>query len=107
MKMVLITLPESAAASLLTRLVEERLVACGNIVPGVRSIYRWEGEVCDDTEAVVVMETGDDRIDAAMARIADLHPYDCPKIVAWTPTHVHAGYLSWVQNSTRIDTQES
>ena len=89
------------APGLVSALVSEHLVACGNILPGARSIYRWQGEVCDDEEAVLLMETTADRLPAAMARLAELHPYDVPKIIALHPTDVLPSYLAWARDMTR------
>lgn len=101
MRLVFITAPVDAAASIVETLVEERLVACGNILADARSFYRWDGELQDDREAVVLMETGTDRIDALMARLDELHPYDVPKIVVLSPDAVNDAYLQWVRAETR------
>lgn len=89
------------APRLVSTLVSEHLIACGNILPGARSIYRWQGEVCDDEEAVLLMETTVDRLAAAMTRLAELHPYDVPKIIALAPTDVLPSYLAWAREMTR------
>jgi len=103
MFVLFVTCPPEAAPDLVRQLVEERLVGCGNILPGVRSIYRWHGSVEDDAEAVLLMETAADRVDSAMARISELHPYDVPKIVALEPARVNEAYLGWLQGVTRLD----
>jgi periplasmic divalent cation tolerance protein len=92
--------PETDAAALVRTLVEEHLVACGNIVSGVRSIYRWQGAVCDEQEALLLMETTATRLDAAMDRLRALHPYEVPKILALHPCDVDAAYLQWVRGET-------
>lgn len=83
-----------------TRLLEERLIGCCNIVPGVRSLYWWEGELCRDEEVVMFMETTADRIEAATARLAELHPYDVPKIVVLDPESCDPRYLDWLRAVT-------
>lgn len=100
-RVIFTTAHVAEAPSLVRTLVEERLVACGNIVPNVRSIYRWEGAVCDDTEAVLFLETTTAQLENAMARLRALHSYDCPKIVVLTPTDVDATWAAWVVSSTR------
>ena len=95
-----VTATEAEAPGLVRTLVSEGLVACGNILPGVRSIYRWQGEVCDDTEAVILMETTPTRLAEARARIEALHSYDVPKIVALPSSEVSAPYLQWVRACT-------
>ena len=84
------------APRLVSALVREKLVACGNILPAVRSIYRWEGEVCDDEEAVLLMETTADRLSAAMERLRALHPYDVPEVLALPVSSGLAAYTRWV-----------
>ena len=69
------TAPDAGtAASLARALVEERLIACGNVLPGVRSVYRWEGAVTEDAEAVLICKTTAANADAAAARLAELSP---------------------------------
>ncbi len=99
-RVVLTTAPPDIAADLVRTLVAEGLVACGNIVPGVRSIYVWQGEVCDEAEAVILLETAGARVDATMQRLRALHPYECPKILALEPTAVLDAYAAWVLAET-------
>jgi periplasmic divalent cation tolerance protein len=98
---VLMTCPPDAAEALLVQLLEERLVGCGNILPAVRSCYWWEGEVCRDEEALVVMETAPDRLEALLERAAQLHPYDVPKLLALDPSAVNEPYVAWLRAVTR------
>jgi len=101
MRIVFVTIPPDRAATFLRQLVEERLVAGGNILPGVRSIYRWKDQVCDEPEAVLLMETADDRVPAMTARIREIHPYEVPKILTFEPREGTEDYLGWVQTETR------
>jgi periplasmic divalent cation tolerance protein len=89
------------AASVGRTVVEEQLAACMNIVPGVRSIYVWEDELCDDEEVVALLKTTRDRFDALRDRIVALHSYDCPEVLALPVDAGHAGYLDWVAASVR------
>ena len=78
--------------------VEARLAACVNILPAVRSIYRWQGEVCDDEEALLVVKTCQDQLPALQRAVAQLHSYDVPELLALP---VHAGspeYLRWLRD---------
>ena len=77
-------------------LVGERLCACANLVPGVRSIYAWKGELCDDVETLAVIKTTSERLDALVERLRGLHPYETPEIVALPVEGGHAAYLDWV-----------
>lgn len=101
LRLLLMTCPLDQAQPILDTLLHERLIACGNILPGLLSRYWWQGALCSDHEALVIMETAADRLDPAMARLAALHPYEVPKILAFTPTAAHAPYLEWVHTVTR------
>lgn len=94
---VLTTMPdEDAAESLAARLVEERSIACANIVPRVTSIYRWDGEIRRDSEVLVVMKTTVGQADALQSRVEMLHPYDVPEVLVLPVVGGHAPYLEWV-----------
>ena len=95
-----VTAPPDKADAIVSTLVAERHIACGNIVPGVSSVYRWKGEVCRDTEAILFMETPVARKEAAVARLRELHPYEVPKIVELSPSQVNADYLQWATQVT-------
>ncbi len=100
-RVVLITAPNvDVAAKLARALVAERLAACVNVVPGVRSFYRWEGEVQDDAEVLLIAKTRADRGEALAARVKDLHPYDLPEILELPATGGSAAYLAWVQSES-------
>ncbi len=89
------------AAEVAHTLVSERLCACVNIVPGVRSIYVWDGKVCDDEEHLLVIKTDADRVDALIARAVAVHPYDCPEVIALPIEAGHPDYLAWLTAQTR------
>ncbi len=100
--MVLVTAPTAEKAAEIARaVVEERLAACGNVVPGLRSIYRWEGKVHDEGEALLVLKTARDRLDALRARVLALHPYDVPEVIALPVEAGSAPYLAWIVGETR------
>lgn len=101
MRIVFVTCPPGSGAGLLRTLCEERLVAGGNILPGIRSIYRWKGEICDEPEEILWMETADDRVEPMTARIREMHPYEVPKILTFEPKEGPADYLAWVVAETR------
>jgi periplasmic divalent cation tolerance protein len=101
-RVVLVTCPSAdTAASLARALVEEGLAACGNLVPGVRSIYRWEGKVVDEPEVLLVLKTTAARFEALRARVVALHPYEVPEVVSLAVEAGHAPYLAWVEAGTR------
>ncbi|MFT3917164.1 MAG: divalent-cation tolerance protein CutA [Anaeromyxobacteraceae bacterium] len=98
---VLVTAPSPERAAELARaVVEERLAACGNVVPGVRSIYRWEGKVVDEPEALLVLKTTRDRLDALQERVLALHPYEVPEVLALSVDAGAERYLGWVHAET-------
>lgn len=87
---------EDKAAEIARTLVTEGLVACANLVPPVRSIYRWQGEVCDERETLAMMKTTRERFEALRARLVALHPYEVPEVIALPVEAGHAPYLDWV-----------
>ncbi len=94
---VLVTAPTAAgAAALAERLVEERLAACGNVVPGLRSIYRWKGKVRDGAEALLLLKTTRPRLAALRARLLALHPYEVPELLALPVEAGAEAYLAWL-----------
>jgi periplasmic divalent cation tolerance protein len=103
-RVVLVTLPdEPAAQELVTRLVEERVVACGNILPGVMSIYRWEGAVERAREALVVFKTTAQGAERLVRRVPELHPYDVPEVLVLPVTAGHEPYLRWVADNVTTE----
>ena len=96
------TAPDEAVALRIARaLVEERLAACANLVPGVRSIYRFRGVVEDEREVLLVIKTSADRVEALAERLRALHPYELPELVVMPTAGGLAPYLDWVRAETR------
>jgi periplasmic divalent cation tolerance protein len=99
-QVVLVTAPDLAAAGDIgRRLVEEGLAACVNVVPGVRSIYRWQGELHDDPEVMLIVKTRAALLDAVAARVRALHPYELPEVVALPVAAGSEPYLAWVREA--------
>jgi periplasmic divalent cation tolerance protein len=97
---VLTTWPDVEKARAAARvLVEEKLVACANIMPGVESIYRWEGKVETSAEVMMVLKTTIARYQMMETRILALHPYEVPEIVVLRVTDGLPKYLRWVESS--------
>lgn len=95
---VLMTAPDAETGERLgARLVEERLAACANVLSGVVSIFRWEGEVKTEGEALVILKTTMARLDELRERAVSIHPYDVPEVIALPVTAGHAPYLEWVR----------
>lgn len=99
---VLVTVPPDAARNLARTLVEERLAACVNVLPGLQSVYRWEGEVAEESETLLLVKTTRDRYDAMETRLLELHPYDVPEIVALPIEKGLPAYMTWLADSTRF-----
>jgi periplasmic divalent cation tolerance protein len=82
-----------------TQLVESQLVACVNVLPGVESIFRWQGEVQLDAEAIALIKTTRGRLEELEAWLQTHHPYEVPEILVLTPESGSARYLQWVRES--------
>jgi periplasmic divalent cation tolerance protein len=99
---VLTTVPvEGDVETLASQLVEERLAACVNILPAMRSVYRWKGAVERADERQLVIKTTRARVSALEARLRKLHPYDVPEFVVLPIDSGSADYLSWLSDSTK------
>ncbi len=97
-RVVLITAPDAACAETLSRaLLDERLAACVNVVPGVRSFYRWEGAVREDSELLLLVKTRVDLTESVAARVKELHPYDLPEVLELSAVGGSDAYLDWVR----------
>ena len=79
--------------------IEERLAACINILPAVRSIYRWQGAIEGAEEVAAVFKTSNAKADALITRIAGLHSYDVPCIASWPIDKILGSYADWVEDS--------
>lgn len=99
-RVVLVTAPDAGAAeSLVRRLVEEGVVACGNIVPGITSIYRWKGEVERETEVLVIFKTTAAGAAGLVRRVPELHPYDVPEVLVLPVEAGHPPYVQWIEEN--------
>jgi periplasmic divalent cation tolerance protein len=96
--LVLTTLGSTGDARALVRsLVEDRLIACGTMVPAA-SIYRWEGAVHEEEEVVVLLKTDASKWDALAAAVQDRHPYDLPELLAFPAQEGSSAYLNWLKS---------
>ncbi len=97
---VLVTAPSAEKAAEIARAaVEEKLAACGNVLPGVRSIYRWKGKLQDDAEVLLLLKTQRKRFAELRDRILALHPYELPEVIALPVEAGSAPYLDWIAQS--------
>lgn len=100
--MVLTSAPDRATADALAEtVVRERLAACASVVPGAASVFWWEGRVQRAEEVLVLMKTAAERVDALMARAAELHPYDVPELLALPVQAASRAYAEWVEREAR------
>jgi len=99
--LVLTTLPADAdAAAFAHTLVDARLAACVNVMPLMDSVYRWEGDIEQETERQVMIKTSRDRVAALWDRVRELHPYDVPEFLVLPIVDGNDAYLRWVADST-------
>lgn len=82
-------------------LIESRLAACANIFPVHESLYWWEGQVQSAPEIAVIYKTANDKFEALRDKILELHPYDCPCIVALPIEKGHDAFLQWIEAETK------
>lgn len=99
--LVYMTFPDQDAARRVGRsLLENRLVACVNILPGVQSVYWWEDKIQDENEVVLLAKTRDDLFEDVRARVCAQHPYEVPCVVALEIGHGHTPFLHWIDQQT-------
>ena len=90
---------EEDGARVLRALVEERLIACGNLLPGARSIYRWKDGIADEGEVVALMKTRKQDWTALLSRLHELHPYDVPECIAIRIAAGAPKYMAWLDEA--------
>ncbi len=104
-QIVLTTCPDQESAEqLATHLVEGHLAACVNIVPGIRSVYRWKGEVVKDNELLLVIKSSSERFASLKEAILARHPYELPEVIAVAINGGHLPYLAWIDS--QLDTPQ-
>jgi periplasmic divalent cation tolerance protein len=97
---VITTVGTEDQANLLAReLVARRQAACVNILPGVRSVYRWQGKICQDGEWLLVIKTATQEFESVSATIRELHDYELPEILAFNVAHGDPRFLEWIGSS--------
>jgi periplasmic divalent cation tolerance protein len=98
---VFVTVPSPEISSQIAHsLVSERLAACVNVIPGVKSVYRWEGEVTSDTELLLIIKTTDESYASLERRVKELHPYSTPEVIGFKIERGSEDYLRWLREST-------
>ena len=102
MHIVLCNCPPDKGIEIANALVKEGLAACVNIIPAIQSVYLWDGEVCDETEATLLIKVAAERVSALRTRILALHPYDVPEVLV-LPVDTdlsHGPYVEWVRGQS-------
>ncbi|HYM38204.1 MAG TPA: divalent-cation tolerance protein CutA [Nitrospiraceae bacterium] len=82
-------------------LVKAELAACVNVLPGIRSIFRWEGKISNEREVLIIAKSRSDLFDRLASEVKRIHSYQVPEVIAVPLTHGTADYLAWIQQSTR------
>jgi periplasmic divalent cation tolerance protein len=94
---VFVTINDAEKAAVIGKtIVEEGLAACANIIPGLRSIYKWQGKICDDSEILLIIKTVKAKYKALEKRIKTMHPYEVPEIIALSIDQGLPDYLKWI-----------
>ena len=96
---------QDSAQSIADTLVDKGLAACVNILPGVHSVYRWQGKRENAREYLLTIKTLHSAYEALQQAIIDLHPYELPEIIAVPITHGLAGYLAWIDENVTNENQ--
>ncbi len=98
---ILVTAPDAKTAAEIARdLLGKRLVACANIIPGIRSLYWWKGQLEESDEVLMVLKARRDDVAAIAEQVRDLHPYDVPEVVAAEVVGGLEAYLAWIGAET-------
>jgi len=93
---------QEEAVQLVRTLLDRRLIACGTLFPGARSLYRWDGKVADEQEVVVLLKTRSARLDLIEAAFAEIHPYKLPELLALEVSGGIAKYIEWLNHETTL-----
>ncbi len=94
---------EEEGARIAEALLEERLIACANLIGGIRSLYRWKGKVCDDRETLMLCKTERNLFPRLSQRVKSLHSYEVPEIIGFPLVEGWQPYLEWIEQETTPD----
>lgn len=100
-RVILVTVPSREEGERIAEtLVGESLAACVHVIGPIRSVYRWQGELCRDDEHLLLVKTSRERYGSLEARVLELHPYDVPEVISLPVEEGAASYLSWLRDQT-------
>ena len=94
---------EEEAARIAEALLEERLIACANLIGGIRSLYRWKGKICDDRETLMLCKTERKLFLRLSERVKSIHSYEVPEVIGLPLVEGWQPYLEWVEQETTPD----
>ena len=97
-RVLLCTAPPDKATDLARTLLERRLAACVNVLPGARSLYWWKGEIQCDDESLLVIKTTEEKVAALTEALPGLHPYDTPELLSLPVESGLPAYLAWLRS---------
>ncbi len=89
------------AEKISSSLIEKKLIACANLVPGIQSLFRWEGEVCKESEILLILKTTDEKFEPILNEVKKLHSYDTPEVIALPIINGSEDYLKWISDETQ------
>jgi periplasmic divalent cation tolerance protein len=93
---------EDEAVKLVQALLDRRLIACGTLVPGARSLYRWQGKIADEREVLLLLKTRSARVQPLQAAFRELHPYKVPELLVLSVDSGLEKYLEWINGETSL-----
>ena len=93
-----------SAVAVARKALEARLAACANILPDVRSLYWWDGEIADEAETLMILKTSDGKAEQLAGLVAENHPYDTPAIIRHDNVTATGDYLAWIDAETGAET---
>lgn len=93
---------EDEAVQLVRALLDRRVIACGTLMPGARSLYRWQGKVSDEREVVVLLKTRSGQLETLQRAFTELHPYKVPELLALSVSAGLSKYLEWINSETSL-----
>ncbi|MGF1609196.1 MAG: divalent-cation tolerance protein CutA [Kiloniellales bacterium] len=94
---------EDDAAQSAARMIEERLAACANIIPQIRSLYRWQGRIEDEYETLAIYKTSEEKAEQLAIQLAATHPYDTPAIIRHDNVTANSAYEDWIREETKSE----
>ncbi|HUR92070.1 MAG TPA: divalent-cation tolerance protein CutA [Gemmatimonadaceae bacterium] len=93
---------EEEGLKLVRSLLDQRVIACGTLLPGARSLYRWEGKIADEREVVILLKTRSGTISALEKAFGELHPYKVPELLVLAVDAGLEKYISWIGDETSL-----